>query len=579
MSLERDMIAEDQSTEPHKVSGRFLSDLFRALEKRDIPARRLVGDLPIRLGESGDVLGDVDWNHFRDVMGRLERHLDGPAGLDACGDVIRDLAPGAALRSLAGMGTSPVALFQAATRWALRRALPGVEARIDVLDSGRIEIHTSLADGLPDCPQIFHFATGASRALPGLIGLRDAVVSATITPRSAVHRIILPPSLTLFARIKRRFRAIFSSGAVLNYLEAQQLELHSKNDALQRALDVLAESERRYKTITDAAVDVLCEIEDNGRIAFVSRSIQDLIGYAPEQVMGSHFRLWVPRKLHQRVNRGFQSILAMPDGSATQKRLVLHAEHGEAVAVELTARCYTTSHGAGRVVCILRDRSDRHSGLHRSALRSARSAKSAAPDVGANVIFAPETFEQARWLETHKLLRSARDMFLSSATSIGFDVGIDTEDLPAEIWAEESQLLVGLVRLLDWAAQSRDSSRSGQDPRMLLLGAGTTSDKHGGGPSIFIEISTDASGRNSEQPREAMGHGDEESERPDRLALALATEAITTLGGRLLHGEVRALSGAPPDSRTEPQAPLIRQVLKRVELPQPRIVQPARPAD
>ncbi|MBJ18590.1 MAG: PAS domain-containing protein [bacterium] len=50
-------------------------------------------------------------------------------------------------------------------------------------------------------------------------------------------------------------------------------------------------------------VDISCEVDETGRIVYVSAAIQGMIGDSTEQVTNSHFRLWIPRNLHERVTK------------------------------------------------------------------------------------------------------------------------------------------------------------------------------------------------------------------------------------------------------------------------------------
>lgn len=354
MHPDRQESVRGTTQESRRVSGRFLSDLFRALERHGIPTIELLGDLPIPVGDRGQVRGSVDWNDFSDFLCRLERKVGGPSGLENCGEMIGRLAPAG---TLAGLAASPYSLYKAASRWTLRRALPGVEARLTRIDEGHLEIEARLAEGLRACPQILHLATGGARSLPRLIGLPDAVVSASISDREAHYRITLPPSKSLFARVRRLTRAILAARSTLYYLEAQQLELHALNEALQSAQEALAASERRFRTIMDTAVDVLCEIDAAGRIIYVSGSIRDLMGYSPEQVTLSHYRLWIDREQHERVEKSFDRLFSQPAGRSTRECVRLHTGHAGKVDAEVTARSYDTPDGARRIVCILRDMS------------------------------------------------------------------------------------------------------------------------------------------------------------------------------------------------------------------------------
>ena len=341
------------------VSGRFLGDFFRALARQDVAVTDLIGDLPIPLGENGDVPEPVEWDHFVEFMRRLARTLGGPAEVERCGGLLDVMKPARAPRSLAGLAASPYALYRAAAGWALHRAMPGVETEVRRADDGQLEIHARIADGLRACPEILHFATGGARILPRAIGLPDAVVVADIGEREAHYRIAVPPSKTLRSRIGRVIKTVFSAGNVLRFLEAQQLELHAKNEALRKANEALEASESRYRALVDTAIDVLCEIDRTGRLVYVSASVERLIGYSPEQVTGSHYRLWIPREWHDRVDEVVNALFDLPSGRATQELIRLHGAGGEPIFAEMTARTYDTREGERRIVSILRDRTER----------------------------------------------------------------------------------------------------------------------------------------------------------------------------------------------------------------------------
>ncbi len=343
------------------VSGRFLSDIFGSLERHNIPATQMLGDLPIPIDENGRVTTQpVEWADFAAFMKRLEHHVGGPSGLETCGERIGELEPAKALRSFAGFSASPYSLYRAASRWALRRATPGVETHIEKVQPYQLEIRVRIRDGLRPCPQLFHLATGAARALPRILGMRDAVVIADVRDSEANYQIMVPPSRTILSRVTRVFRTLFSASSVLQFLEAQQLELHAKYASLQTTNASLAASERRYQTITETAVDVLCEIDARGLIEYVSASVEDLMGYSPEQVTGSHFSLWVPTADRDRAKKKFDGFaLQTPEHAITREPLKLLAESGAGIEVELSLRSYRTPEGELRMVGILRDQTDR----------------------------------------------------------------------------------------------------------------------------------------------------------------------------------------------------------------------------
>ena len=532
---QRDLISGTADSKDH-VSARFLTDFFGALERRSIPVRELVGDLAIPL-EDADVLGPVAWETFAEFMRRLGHATGGAAGMERCGETLESLTPSRVLAGLAGLAASPETLYRAAAGWVLRRALPGIETSCVRADAGQLEIHARLADGLKPCPEIFHFAAGGARVLPRTIGLRDAVVSSDIGPREARYRIALPPSATLFASIKRVGRTIFSAGAVLRFLEAQQLELHAKNDALQRANVALAESERRYRALTETAVDVVCELDGQGRVVYVSTSVEDLIGYSREQVTGSHYRLWFPRRSHERVDEAFARLVAMPVGGTTRERIRLHARSGVPAGAELTARTYDTPEGDRRIVMILRDlRGQVGLDVAKRALPKAPTAVE--PSVTRAVERAlADRVDRAlpgpgrAWHELTKLLQSAREGFFldDDPTELGRDdpdvpeVIVELDDAPDEVWVDEA-LFVTAVGAMLGALGTSCGRREDDEARALRLHTGCAPTGAGGERTLEVSVS-------------AMDGGDappiRDTSRQSERALALAEKAARALGGRL----------------------------------------------
>jgi PAS domain S-box-containing protein len=535
-----DLNEDTKSTtvEPGRVSGRFLSDLFGSLERHQIPATQLLGDLPIPIDENGRVARSIDWADFAAFMKRLEHHLGGPDGLELCGERIGELKPAPVLAILAGFSASPYALYRAASLWALRRALPGVDAQIEETSPNQIEIHVELKDGLRPCPQLFHLGVGGARALPRVLGLRDAVVSAKIEEREAHFQIIVPPSQTLWARVRRVFRTVFSASSVLQFLEAQQLELHEKHEALQRTHAALAESERRYRAITDTAVDVLCELNENGQIEYVSASIEDLLGYRPEQVTGSHFSLWVPAPYREIAKQRLAAFASQPiEQAINRQRIALHTESGDQIVAELSLRSYRTPEGELRMVGILRDQSEKTS-----------RPVNARPEVESNedellaatarmsqivenaMVQAPDDAASFRWLETEKLVDMLEFEFHTHCAIAGAELEIDISGAPSLIWGDETMLVSCLAKLLEWTAGMS------QTPPIVALRA-----ERAGTRALVFSVSTTS--ELAREPRDGNGIAPQ---------LAAVEDAANALGGALIL----------PETDSD-------ECLSRIQLPQP----------
>ena len=339
-----------------KVSDRFLSSLFRALAQHDVAATALLGDLPIAIDDRGRVLNPVHWDVFCELLRRLEHHVGGTDGLEACGEWLCGASRKLKLQNLFALATSPTSLYRVVARLVLRRAMPGVEVVILAEEANRLRLEIRLPGALRPCPQLLHIATGVARTLPRLFDMPAAIVTAVVDERHAEYDVRIPSSRTGAAWMKRLFRSFLTPGSALRKLEDEQMELHARHARLARAHAELLESERRLRALSDAAVDTLCEIDADGRIRFISASVRELMGYSREQVNDSHYRLWLPTHLHGFAKDRFETLRLAPIGTAiVRERIELHAAHGRRVTVEVSVRSHQTASGEWRAVACLRD--------------------------------------------------------------------------------------------------------------------------------------------------------------------------------------------------------------------------------
>lgn len=351
------------------VSGRFLADFLRAVSRTNIDVDALVGDLPVESSTPYQRHPLIEWDVFVELMIRLERRVGGTDGLEHLGELITDMRPAPVLRRVAGTSTSPVAIYHAALKWALPRAFPNLETEARALDDGRLEITCVVGANDRACPQLFHVATGASRAMPRILGLPDAVVSAEIYGHTGRFTITPPPSGTLWARVLRVWRAFFSSRKALAWLEMHQLELRSHIESLQRAYGEVREREARHRALSESLVDVMIEFTAQGRILFASPSIEELTGYRQDQVVGSNFSLWIHRDEVEAARRFVTEATQIGQPAVPAMVFRIHHEGGAWLWVEVVARGFATRDGERHGVAILRDVSDRVSQTDRMQRR------------------------------------------------------------------------------------------------------------------------------------------------------------------------------------------------------------------
>lgn len=77
-----------------------------------------------------------------------------------------------------------------------------------------------------------------------------------------------------------------------------------------RAEQELRERERQYHDLVENMNDVIYSTDLNGNLTSVSRAIETLLGVTPEQMLGTHYRRWVPEPELLRLEPARQKALA-----------------------------------------------------------------------------------------------------------------------------------------------------------------------------------------------------------------------------------------------------------------------------
>lgn len=566
-----------------RVSSRLLSELWLALARNGIAAGELLGDLPIEVDEKGLVKAPVHWDHFNLFLQRLERHVGGPEGLERCGEWIGRGRTSHAFRGLIALATSPLSLYRAAAIWAAPRAMPGVVVDVIAPSPNHLAIDVRVPDPLGPCTPVLHVATGIFRTLPRLLGLPDAVVESRVEAHRAHYAITVPSSRTGLARLRRFLRSLFVPGSILRQLENRQLELNARHAALVRAHETAIANEARMRALSDASVDMLCELDQAGRLVFVSASVRELMGYSPAQVVGSHYRLWIPTAGHALATARFEALRAAPIGTAIARQtLELHAAHGRRVLAEASVRSYRGIEGEWRAVAIFRDVTPqaarfeglegnlielaaRHGGhpLERSLARLVallegleRGTAPARVDrmheatrrmtriVEHALLGELGSAERGQWIETRKLVDRLRDEPSDRTEPRALPLRIELSRGPAEIFGAESLLETCVAGLVDWARE-----RVRLDPALaglsgLLLSIESQPVLAGDERAVRIAVSIESidgssGGHGPMVPETSAAQGgagvaaSSQSADDAELALALAGDAARLLGGAL----------------------------------------------
>ncbi len=117
--------------------------------------------------------------------------------------------------------------------------------------------------------------------------------------------------------------------------------------ARKQAEEKLRDSEMRFRGLIETTSDWVWEVDENARYTYVSPRVRDLLGYAPEELIGkSPFDLMSPDEA-RRVAEAFQSIAATHQPFAGLENTNLHKD-GHAVVLETNGAPYFDKDGVFR---------------------------------------------------------------------------------------------------------------------------------------------------------------------------------------------------------------------------------------
>ncbi len=111
-----------------------------------------------------------------------------------------------------------------------------------------------------------------------------------------------------------------------------------------------------YGHILENMRAMICEIDSEGRITYVSSSLSGLLGYVPEEVIGQRGFEWIHEEDLVKLQDSFQTAIT----SGQVARYLYRAQHksGHWIWLEGTGSVYRTASGEARVVAFSRDVTD-----------------------------------------------------------------------------------------------------------------------------------------------------------------------------------------------------------------------------
>ena len=124
-----------------------------------------------------------------------------------------------------------------------------------------------------------------------------------------------------------------------NALEIINKDLNNEITERKKAEVALRESEEKYKTITQSTVDVIFTLNKSGKLLFINESVERVLGYKVEEVIGKSFTKFVQKKdlikLFMQIKNVFQHKEVSNFGTQ-----IFHKD-GHLVDVEINGRLIT----------------------------------------------------------------------------------------------------------------------------------------------------------------------------------------------------------------------------------------------
>ena len=186
----------------------------------------------------------INWDEFCLLSRRFGELIGGEEVLHNIGhDIIQSpvfMREGSVMQLVAG----PRLLYWGNMRWGGPMMFNNIANTFEDVGKDRIRLTLEIPDNMPDCPELFVLNLGFFEAMPRMLGLSDAMVELEQSPRRGVYTISMPPSLTLFARIRHAFGVLFNARMVFDEMAIQQQALKRRYEELEWAHEK-AEAERK----------------------------------------------------------------------------------------------------------------------------------------------------------------------------------------------------------------------------------------------------------------------------------------------------------------------------------------------
>lgn len=274
---------------PLEVSCQTTAAVLDGLQQAGIEVEPLLTGLPVTALQLSDPRQRVSWDTFVQFMDRVQAACGGPAGMTALavpGVAARTLNP---FLNLARAALSLNRMYRLFAVWGISNHMTSVSATYTDFGPGRARIVIDIDPDRRGSAATLNFVAGILRNLPRIHGLPDAEVSLTVSPQQGVYDLDFAVRGSILWRLRRRLDALRNSGAMVEQVIEQGVEIGEQNRRLREQVialnevgDQLREQQQWLSIALDAAKMGLWSVDLSTRRSRVTPAFWAMTGLHPE---------------------------------------------------------------------------------------------------------------------------------------------------------------------------------------------------------------------------------------------------------------------------------------------------------
>lgn len=270
------------------VTGRAFEPLVKFADEKAWDQSDLLRGLTCSEEEIRSSGSQIEWADFATYLQRFESKIGGPSGMGRLADYLTpSYGP---MTNFMGLMAHPRVIYRVINRWGGPSMFPVVDHRTEELDSQTLKIELELPEGAMECPAFFRVTQLMFATAPCLVGSKPAAVEMELRRNGASYVVHLPPSGTLWARVKRAFRAFFSGAAVLDELVTSHDRLLENHRELQTTHQELERSEANLRRMVEETPEGVM-VWEKDQVIYTNPAMRDFLRLSdhPERLRISKF--------------------------------------------------------------------------------------------------------------------------------------------------------------------------------------------------------------------------------------------------------------------------------------------------